>query len=357
MANSATSGTVLNLSGFSMPAAGKTVSTFVVGKQTGTPGGSGEMSLLNISPSLPGTPSISNLHDYLAPALLLEANPSAPTNGTIGVRRDGPPNVRPTVPMLGGPTTITVGNTPFILDTVFNGTVGNVALKTSAAAATLSSNVPDTGNITGGFYLGREYFNNSAFPGDVGEVLLFTNALNATDRTTVENYLYAKWIAGTPFNDTINFPNTNIVVTGSATLDMLGSAQDHTLGSLNLSGVGTNLSLMRARSITFGGIAATGSSGTMTIAAGTPFIQIASGGNVDVANNVTLAINSVIGGTSAINKTNTGALLLAAANTYSGSTTVVAGTLTLGASEVIPDVSPLTVNAAGTLIFAAIRKP
>ena len=145
----------------------------------------------------------------------------------------------------------------------------------------------------------------------------------------------------------INFPNTNIVVTGSATLDMMGSGQDHALGALSLTGSST-FNLAHANSITFAGIAGTGTSGNNTLAAGTPIVQIAGGGNIDVANGVSLAINSVIGGSTVINKTNAGLLSLSGNNTYSGSTSIVSGTLVLGADEVIPDASPLTIDSGAT---------
>ena len=171
-ADIANQGSLLQLSGFNTT--GNTISTFVVAKQTGLPSGNGEMSLVNISAG--GTTSPVAGQDYLSPAFLLEVNPGAPSNGRIGVRRD--PTARPVVNIFGA-TQVTNGNAPFIVDAIYDGTVGSVALKTSAAAATLSTNVADTGSINGGFYLGRQYFNDTTFPGDVGEVLVFTTALSS----------------------------------------------------------------------------------------------------------------------------------------------------------------------------------
>jgi len=131
----------------------------------------------------------------------------------------------------------------------------------------------------------------------------------------------------------VNLPNTNIALTASSSLDLQSSSADHTLGALTLGGAGTELTLTGANSVSFDNISATGNS---SIAAGVP-ISLRSG-DVTVAATKTLMANAaIVDGTSptALNKLGEGTLALAAANTYTGETTVSNGTLMLNATGLI----------------------
>jgi autotransporter-associated beta strand protein len=149
------------------------------------------------------------------------------------------------------------------------------------------------------------------------------------------------------FDPTVNLPNTNIAAASSSTLDLGASSKDHTLGDLTLSGSGTTLTLSGAQSVSFNNITATD---TSSIAAGVP-ISLRNG-DVTVASGKTLTVNPAIGnGTAAtaLNKLDSGTLVLMSANTHTGATTVNAGTLKLTGSGSIANSQTITVASGATL--------
>jgi len=149
-----------------------------------------------------------------------------------------------------------------------------------------------------------------------------------------------------------NLPNTVINVADTSTLDLPAGVT--TLGDLSLSGAATALTLggATATGASFDNISATGDS---SIAAGLP-ISLRNG-DVSVAGAKTLTVNAnIIDGDSptALNKLDSGTLVLAGANTYTGATTISAGTLTLsgantGAGGVTLSAGTLNINDVSAL--------
>jgi autotransporter-associated beta strand protein len=157
----------------------------------------------------------------------------------------------------------------------------------------------------------------------------------------------------------VNLPATSAAATASSVLDLGASSGTHNLASLNLTagGATTALSLKNGATLTLNGdannnaISATGSPGqTASIlpdVTSPPSLIIAAGKNVSVDPGVTLTVQSVISGGSAVTKIGTGTLALSGANTYTGTTTVSAGTLQLDGSTHAS--STANIGTAGTL--------
>ncbi len=96
-----------------------------------------------------------------------------------------------------------------------------------------------------------------------------------------------------------------------------------------------------------GGSALTSSNGTGTWTGG-----LTLNGNVNFGGAATITVDSVIGGSGSLNKIDAGTLILTAANTYLGTTTVTAGSLQVNNAAAIPSAS-ITVDslaAAGRVI-------
>ena len=157
-----------------------------------------------------------------------------------------------------------------------------------------------------------------SYKGDVGEVLVYTNALAAADRQAVEAYLNYKWFGVGLLAPTNVLPTaTALVVSNSAALDLNGLSQE--VGSLSGAGSVANGS---------------GVWSTLTV------------GN----DNSSTLFSGVISGSNALVKVGGGTLTLGGANTYLGSTLISGGTLTLaGGANRLPTGSTVTVASGATL--------
>lgn len=121
----------------------------------------------------------------------------------------------------------------------------------------------------------------------------------------------------------INLPNTAVNVSATSTLDLGLASANHRLGLLTLTGAagGTNFTLQNASNVTFTGIVGAGAAATTASLSGSPILQVAPAGTFNVATGVGLTVNSVIGGTTTVQKVGAGTLFLAnTANTYTGET-------------------------------------
>jgi autotransporter-associated beta strand protein len=133
------------------------------------------------------------------------------------------------------------------------------------------------------------------------------------------------------------------------------SAQDTatftTLNIRNTANAAQAFTLNTGATVTSNGILLSGGSGgnsAVTISGGTA-LQAASNAELVIRSdggNDRLTINTPVlaNGTSSLTKTGTGTLTLGGANTYTGTTTVVAGTLTVGSTGSLEDTAPVTVN-------------
>ena len=213
-------------------------------------------------------------------------------------------------------------------------------------------NTPGNLNIVNNFEIGKRPDQNCSLYGTVDDVRVYNRALTAAEVAALYGY--------TGFVQT-NFANTNIVSTTTSELDMVVASANHTLGSLSITAKaapGNTLTLSNAARVTFsGGISAVGSSTGQLYAAiaGTPGIVIPAGQNIEVYNShatpsnrpkATLTILSPIVGASVVNKTDVGVLVLDAANTYTGPTTINAGTLKISVNGDLGATSSLTIADA-----------
>ena len=93
--------------------------------------------------------------------------------------------------------------------------------------------------------------------------------------------------------------------------------------------------------------------GTLNITGNTSstrgFILGVAGGTFQVAGNKSVMLTGTISGAGSLTKTDTGTLVVAAANNYSGNTTVAAGKLSIAADDRLGDPNALLTLAGGTL--------
>ena len=170
-----------------------------------------------------------------------------------------------------------------------------------------------------------------------------------------------------PAVTTVNLPATSVAATASSLLDLAVSAGAHNLASLNLTAGGTTtaLSLKNGATLTLSGdannnaISATGTAGqTASIlpdATSPPSLIIAAGKNVSVDSGVTLTVQSIISGSSAVTKIGTGTLTLSGSSTYTGVTTISSGVMAVAALTNGGTASSIgqSTNAASNLVFGA----
>lgn len=138
-------------------------------------------------------------------------------------------------------------------------------------------------------------------------------------------------------------------VTGA--ISAQGSATFTTLNIRNTANAGQAFTLSSGSTVTTNGILLSGGSGgnsAVTIGGGSA-LQAASGAELVIradGGNDRLTINTPIldSGTNSLTKTGVGSLTLGGANTYAGTTSVVAGTLTVATAASLADASSVVVN-------------
>lgn len=157
-----------------------------------------------------------------------------------------------------------------------------------------------------------------SYQGDVGEVLVYTNALSTADRQTVEAYLNYKWMGiGSFVTSNVLSTGTALSISNNATFDLNGISQ--TIGSLAGAGSVANGSAVWS---------------TLTV------------GNDDSST----LFSGVISSSNTLTKTGSGTLTLGGANTYLGNTLINSGTLTLvGGANRLPTSGTVTVASGATL--------
>ena len=160
--------------------------------------------------------------------------------------------------------------------------------------------------------------------------------------------------------------------TGNGTVTVGGGSGQSTLYSFN--GLTVGSSGTGTLNINSGGVVSTfGLSGgnglssvninggtlriTGTSSASNTINLLSSGGTIDVATSQTFTVTSALTGAGGLIKDGNGVLVLTAANSYNGSTTVGNGTLKLGGShERLPDSSALTVFSGATFDMATFNE-
>jgi autotransporter-associated beta strand protein len=143
------------------------------------------------------------------------------------------------------------------------------------------------------------------------------------------------WTGGVVANGAANTADfSENLLTGNLTITLDGN---QTIGSLFFGDTGAKFNTTLA--------VGTGGALTLSVPSGSPVIDVV---------NETATISVGIAGTSGLNKTGTGNLILTGANTYTGTTTVTGGTLTLDfsqagspASNIIGGTSPASVALTG----------
>ncbi len=126
------------------------------------------------------------------------------------------------------------------------------------------------------------------------------------------------------------------IAVGNGTLQVASEAN---LGTTPVSFVSNQLTLGGAN---FGTLRTTAN---MSLSANRGVSLGAGGGGFNEDAGTTLTVDSVIAGAGSLTKSGAGTLVLTAANSYGGATTLGNGILRLGASEVIPDASPLAITS------------
>jgi fibronectin-binding autotransporter adhesin len=165
----------------------------------------------------------------------------------------------------------------------------------------------NNGTVGVGFGGGTEYI------GDLAEIVVFNSALSASQRTSIESYLSAKW-SGSLLPKT-----TQVQIAGGATLDLNGYSQ--TIGSV----VDIGLS---------GGDVALGGA-TLTT------------GN----DNLNTSFSGDITGSGNLVKIGTGIFDVSGASTYTGATTINAGVLSASSTTALPSTTDVTIaNVAGATL-------
>jgi autotransporter-associated beta strand protein len=142
-------------------------------------------------------------------------------------------------------------------------------------------------------------------------------------------------IAGTGSGNTADFSTLTL---GSAPTVTLDGAR--TIGNLIFGDVGN----------AYGWILTNGTGGPLTLDAGTNTPDI-------LVSNQTTTISATLAGTNGLTKTGNGTLVLSAANTYTGGTTINAGIVKMGNNNALGTNGTVTVNSAGTLDLGGKTTP
>lgn len=153
----------------------------------------------------------------------------------------------------------------------------------------------------------------------------------------------------------VNLPDVSIAVAASSTLNLVNGS-DHRLGSLTFTTAGSNLQLSNAK-IAFGGISSTGAGNVISTSSGTVAVSLVPSTSISVVDSLTIASSIVDwlnnGGTpivTSINKTGSGTLILAAASSYTGVTTITEGAINVRNTFALGSLSAGTVVLAGAAL-------
>ncbi len=154
----------------------------------------------------------------------------------------------------------------------------------------------------------------------IGEIILFNTTLSTADRVKTEAYLAGKWLGQGGATNNVLPTSTPVSMSGGGRLDLSGFNQ--TIGSLAGSDASGTQVLLGAGRLTIGG-----------------------------ANNT--LFDGVISGTGGLTRSGNGALTLAGANTYTGTTDVNSGKLlvngSLAAASAVTVASGAALGGSGTV--------
>lgn len=236
----------------------------------------------------------------------------------------------------GGAIYVATGGTLTILDTPVSGVSA-----TGGAAGTIGTG------------LGTNFQNGLAGSAGTGlGAAIYLSGVMANVGVSAGTVTYANTISGTGL--VTGGVNTALTKTGAGTLT-LSAANDFT-GNVNITAgtvsIGATGNLGNAANdvaLSNGGTLAV--TATTTLAAPRAF-SISGMGGIDVAAGTTTTLQGVIANgtsTGSLVKSGDGTLLLSAANTYGGSTTVNGGTLRAGNANALPSGSAFTVATAAFL--------
>ncbi|MBN8943521.1 MAG: autotransporter domain-containing protein [Rhizobiales bacterium] len=231
----------------------------------------------------------------------------------------------------GGAVYVATGGTLTILDTGISG-------------ATV------TGGAGGSNGVGQGPSSINGSPGATGTASgagIFLSGVQANIGVSSGTLTYADTIGGTGL--TAGGVTTAINKTGAGTLVL--SAVNTFTGNVNISG-GTLSIAATANLGNAGNDVMIGNGGTLAVTATTTLAAarafgISGTSTIDVAASTTTTLQGVIsdnGAAGSLFKSGAGTLVLSAANTYTGATTVDAGTLRMGAANAIPAGTTLTAN-------------
>ena len=180
--------------------------------------------------------------------------------------------------------------------------------------------------------------------------------------------LYSYSSALMPLGGAVTIRNNNVssamgvysVISGTGSLTKTGDGDLYLLGSNTYSGgtainggsvyINSNASLGDASGgVSFdGGILKQSSDVSMS-----RLITLNAGGGTFDTQSYQLTLSGVISGTGKLTKNGIGTLILNAANTYAGGTTVSSGTLQLGGNNALPSAGAVSVSAPATLDSAS----
>ena len=236
----------------------------------------------------------------------------------------------------GGAIYVATGGTLTILDTPIGGAVA-------------------TGGVGGnaGVGAGPSAFNGAAGGAGTGSgAAIYLSGVMANIGVSGGTVTYANTIGGTGL--TTSGVNTALNKTGAGTLVL--AATNTFIGNVNISAGTVSISSTGNLGASNNGVfildgGALAVTATTTLAAARAF-KIAGFSTIDVANGTTTTLQGVIGNgasTGALVKEGDGTLLLSAANTYGGSTTVNGGTLRAGNASALPSGSAFTVASTALL--------
>ena len=234
--------------------------------------------------------------------------------------------------------------------------------KAGSGTLTLTGNNTYTGATTvsaGGLTLNRV---GGALDGNTSVAVASGATLTLTADETIDALSGAGTVALGTSALTIGINGTSSTfsgaITGSGTLTLDGGGT-FTLSGTN-SGQGWGMQVLSGGTVSIAGDANLGSGtvqlndGTLSVtSAGTIDNAItlgASAGSISVGSGLAVSLSSAIGGTGALTKTGSGALILSGSNNYAGTTTVSAGTLSVNGSTT----SATTVASGATLAGSGI---